>query len=416
MENQNTLPDFNGADIIGISCNTVQFNSGIEVAKAAKELGKIVIMGGPHPTSQPEEALKSGYVDYVVRAEGEITAVELLAGLKQKNNFNAGKVLGVSWIDKESGRIIHNPSRPFIQDLDKIPFPMREANWRYSNNKSDAKKSTDFQLITARGCPYNCKFCDIGLIAGRRFRARSIENTVNEIEELVKNYDFNNILIVDDIINFNNDRLVKLFEEMIKRGLPVVHWVMGRSDLLVKNSKSAEIMAKAGVKQMFIGIESPNERILKSYKKGGHVSSEVSIEAVNLLKKNGIETWGAFLIGEPSETVDDIKTTIEFAKYLNPGVAQFSILTPYPGTVLWNEVESKLITRNWNLYDAMHSIFKTENISPPELENLLIKAYVNFYKQPKRILREIFNKNHYGRPDIKKIFTLLKALKIVFSY
>ena len=124
LENQQTLPNFTGADIVGISCNTIQFIPGLKVAKAAKEAGKKVIMGGPHPTSRPKEVLESGYVDYVVRAEGEITSVELLEALKQKNGFDTGKILGISWIDKESGKIVHNPDRPFINDLNRIPFPM----------------------------------------------------------------------------------------------------------------------------------------------------------------------------------------------------------------------------------------------------------------------------------------------------
>jgi anaerobic magnesium-protoporphyrin IX monomethyl ester cyclase len=416
LENQTTMPDFTGADLVGISCNTVQFNSGIEVAKAAKNLGKTVIMGGPHPTSCPEEALNSGYVDYVVRAEGEITAVELLEGLEHKDNFDASKVLGISWMDKESGRVVHNPGRPFIKDLNKIPFPMRKANWRYNSNKINSNGTIEYPLITARGCPYTCKFCDVNILAGKRFRTRSVKNTVDEIEKIIKDYNAEKILIVDDIINFDNNRLVDLFEEIIKRGLPIVRWVMGRGDHLVKNPETTEIMAKAGVKQMFLGIESPNERILKAYKKGGKASSEVSLQAVNLLKDNDIETWGAFLLGEPSETAVDVKRTIQFAKFINPGVAQFSILTPYPGTALWNEVEAKLLTRDWKLYDAMHSVFKMDNILSNELEDMLIKAYVNFYKQPKRIFREIFIKNHYGRPDLKKTLAILKALKIVFSY
>ena len=415
LENQQTLPNFTGADIVGISCNTIQFIPGLKVAKAAKEAGKKVIMGGPHPTSRPKEVLESGYVDYVVRAEGEITSVELLEALKQKNGFDTGKILGISWIDKESGKIVHNPDRPFINDLNRIPFPMRKANWRYSDNRSDSGDVTDIPLITTRGCPYNCKFCDVGVIAGRRFRARSVENTVNEIEEIIKNNNLKNILIVDDIINFNNERLIELFEEIIKRGLPTVRWVMGRGDHLIKNPETAEIMAKAGVRQMFLGIESPNERILKAYKKGGKASAEISVQAVNLLKQNGIETWGAFLLGEPSETMEDVKRTIDFAKYINPGIAQFSILTPYPGTALWEEVEPKLITNNWNLFDAMHSVYKTDHIAPNELEKMLIKAYTNFYRQPKRIFRELFKKGHYGRPDLMRIFEILKALKIVFG-
>jgi len=416
LENSDSLPDFTGADVVGISCNTVQFNSGLKVARAAKEEGKIVIMGGPHPTSSSEEALRSGFVDYAVRAEGEVTSVELLEALKSKRSFEPGKILGMSWIDKESGRIVHNADRPFIQNLDAFPFPLREATWRYGkNSKAISGGGIEYPLITARGCPYGCKFCDVHLLAGKRFRVRSIESIIREVEEIVRKHNAETIVIVDDIINFDNDRLIKLFTALIDRGFPVVRWVMGRADHLVKNPATAEIMAQARVRQMFLGIESPNERTLKAYEKGGKASSEISVRAVELLRQNDIETWGAFLLGEPSETMEDVERTIEFAKLINPGVVQFTILTPYPGTELWNEVEAKLITRNWDLYDAMHSVFKTDNIEPAELEKMLMKAYMSFYRQPKRIFREIFNKDHYGRPDLKGIFEILKALKIVFG-
>jgi anaerobic magnesium-protoporphyrin IX monomethyl ester cyclase len=416
LEDQTALPDFTGADVVGISCNTIQFNPGLKVAKLARQLGKIVIMGGPHPTSSPEEALRSGYVDYVVRAEGETTSVELLEGLKVGKRFNPGKVLGISWIDKESGKIVHNPSRPFIQDLDRLPFPIRDADWRYgSNGKGRSNKAAQLPLITTRGCPYGCKFCDVHVLAGKRFRARSIDNTAREIEEIVSKYGEEGLLIVDDIINFDNVRLVELFETLIRRNLKFVRWVMGRGDHLIKDPETAMVMARAGVKQMFLGIESPNERIIKAYKKGGKASFDTSVKAVELLKENGIETWGAFILGEPSETMEDVNRTIEFAKMINPGTAQFTILTPYPGTDLWNEVESKLITRDWELYDTMHSVFKPDYLDPKQLEHAVLKAYTSFYTQPKRIFREIFKRDHHGRADLKDAFKILKGLKVVFS-
>ncbi len=416
LEDETALPDFTGANVVGISCNTVQFNPGLKVARLAKQLGKIVIMGGPHPTSSPEEALSSGYVDYVVRAEGEATAVELLEGLKSGKHFDPSKVLGISWIDKESGTIVHNPGRPFIQQLDNLPFSIREAEWRYgSDGKIMSRKKPDFPLITTRGCPYGCKFCDVHILAGRRFRARSVENVTREIGELVTKYDAERIIIVDDIINFDNDRLIEMFDTLLRRNLDYVRWVMGRADHLIKNPETAEAMGAAGVEQMFIGIESPNERIIKAYRKGGNASFDTSLKAVELLKEHNIETWGAFILGEQSETMEDVKRTVEFAKMINPGTAQFTILTPYPGTDLWKEVESKIITHDWEKYDAMHSVFRHDNIEPKELERAILKAYMSFYAQPKRIFREMFKRKHHGRPDIMDVTRILKGLKVVFA-
>jgi anaerobic magnesium-protoporphyrin IX monomethyl ester cyclase len=415
LEGQTALPDFTGADVIGISCNTVQFNPGLNIALLAKQLGKTVIMGGPHPTSSPEEALSSGYVDYVVRAEGEATSVELLEGLKAGKRFDPSKVLGISWIDKECKKIIHNPDRPFIQNLDQLPFPMREADWRYGSSKLESRKDLAVPLITTRGCPYGCKFCSTHILAGKRFRTRSVENIAREVEELLTKHGAERITIIDDIINFDDARLIELFETLIRRDLAFVRWVMGRADHLINNPKTAEVMGMAGVEQMFLGIESPNERTIKAYKKGGKASCDTSLKAVELLKQNNIETWGAFILGEPSETMVDVNRTIEFARMINPGTAQFTILTPYPGTDLWKEVEAKLITRDWEKYDALHAVFKPQYLDPKELERALIRAYMGFYTQPKRIFRGIFKRHESGRLHLWGALKLLRGVKVVFS-
>ena len=364
-------------------------------------------------SSSPEEALQSGFIDYVARAEGEVTVVELVEGLEAGRNFDPAKIDGISWVDKESGNVVHNPDRPYIKDLDGLQFPIRESRSIYGSNGKSHTAKPAVPLITTRGCPYGCNFCDVHVLAGKRFRARSVENVVKEIEELVVNHGVERIEIVDDIINFDNERLIELFNKLMERGLAVIRWVMGRGDHLVKDPRTAEVMAKAGVEQMFLGIESPNERILKAYKKGGKASYDTSLKAVELLKQNGIETWGAFILGEPTETMDDIKRTIEFAKLINPGTAQFSILTPYPGTDLWKEVEPKLSTRNWDLYDAMHSVFRPDHLNQKELERAVLKAYTGFYTQPKRLFREVFKRDHHGRADIKSIFRIVRGVKVL---
>jgi anaerobic magnesium-protoporphyrin IX monomethyl ester cyclase len=413
LHDASSLPDFSGADAVGISCTTIQFKPGLKVAAAAKAAGKLVVMGGPHPTSSPDEALGSGFVDYVVRAEGEKTAVELFDGLQRKR-FHPGKILGVSWMDGSTGQIVHNPPRPFIEKLDELPLPLRETNGLQDENSGD-NGETYYPIITTRGCPYGCRFCDVRVLAGRRFRIRSNASVVDEIEALVEDQGVRKIAIVDDIINFDRERLVDLCAEIVRRKLPVLFWVMGRADRLVASPETAERMAEAGVRTMFLGIESPTKRVLKSYKKGGTASHEVSASAVEMLRRNGIETWGAFMMGEMSETREEIETTIQFAKSLNPGTAQFTILTPYPGTPLWAEVKDRLITRDWNLYDAMHSVFRPDHLSPGELEKLCRKAYREFYLQPRRIVRALFGRRRVGRPGLRLISKVVRAMGPIYD-
>ncbi len=412
-ESPTAVPDFSGADVVGLSCTTIQFKPGLKIARAAKEAGKIVIMGGPHPTSSAEEALQSGVVDYVVRAEGEATAVELLDGLGQNGRFDPSHVLGLSWRDAATGTVVHNPPRPFIQDLDSLPRPLRPKNaFTYRNRGVDGQVHQT--IVTTRGCPYGCKFCDVKLLAGRRFRQRAIPNVVDEMEYLVKEFGTDRIRIVDDIINFDHNRLIALSDAILERRLGVKLWVMGRADHLVAHPETAEKMAAAGVTTMFLGIESPHKRVLKAYDKGGKASADVSAQAVALLREHGIETFGGFILGEPSETREEIEATIDYVKFLNPGTAQFSILTPYPGTETWMELKGRLVSRDWNLYDGMHAVFRGDHLEPEEMEKLCRRAYRRFYLQPKRLAREVFEGGRPGRPNLKIITRLMRAVREVY--
>lgn len=410
--------DFSYADVVGITSTTSQFKKALKIAKTAHEHGKTVIMGGPHPTSSSEEALKSGYVDYIVRGEGEATAVELLRGMEQSNgNFDPSKVMGVSWYDKESDTVVNNPARPFIGDLDSLPRPARDLGgdvMNYRNKGIDGHVSPT--MITTRGCPYGCNFCDVHVLAGRKWRMRSPNLVADEVEHLVKEYGAQDIRIMDDIINFSNEKLHDLFDAIIERGFNVSFWVMGRADMLLKDPSSAAKMAKAGVRTMFLGIESPHKRILKAYKKGGKASADTSTQAVELLRQNGIEAYGGFILGEPSETAEEIKTTIDYAKFVNPATAQFSILTPYPGTEVWFKMKDQLIIKDWDKFDGLHAVFHGEHLEAPQIESWCRKAYIQFYLRPKRIVGQIsaaLQGQKSTGPRLKtvsKIFTLLKTI------
>ncbi|MFQ6113745.1 MAG: B12-binding domain-containing radical SAM protein [bacterium] len=416
-ESQNRI-DFSDADIVGITSTTSQFKKAMKIAKAAHDHGKTVIVGGPHPTSSPEETLKSGYVDYVVRGEGEATAVELMQGIEHSNGqFDPSKVLGISWYDKETGKVVNNPTRPFIWDLDSLPYPARDLGgdvMNYRNKGIDGQVSPT--MITTRGCPYGCKFCDVHLLAGKQWRMRNPKLVADEVEHLVTEYGAQDIRIMDDIINFSNEKLYNLFNAITERNFNVTFWVMGRADMLVKDPSSAEIMAKAGVRAMFLGIESPHKRILKAYRKGGKASADTSEQAVRLLREHGIEAYGGFILGEPSETEEEIKETIDYAKFINPATAQFSILTPYPGTEVWSQLKDRLIIRDWDKFDGLHAVFHGEHLKAPEIEALCRKAYINFYLRPKRIVSQIYaavrGKNSTGPRlrTISKIFTLLRTI------
>ena len=420
------LPDLDAVDVVGISCNTVQFLPGLRIAQAAHAAGLPVVMGGPHPTSSTDEVLRSGHVDFAVRGEGEVTMVELLAGLARGDGFQPGRIAGLSWRDRESGRIVHNEARPFISELDRLHDPYREINWIRGRNGNGRRGgnghlAVDIPLVTTRGCPYGCKFCDVSLIAGRKFRLRSITRVVDELEDLVLRNGTGCFTLADDIINFDGRRLERLCQEIIQRDLGLELWVMGRADRLVDTPATAPLMAAAGIRTMFLGIESPSKQALADYGKGGKSSAATSERAVSVLRDCGIATWGAFIMGGPHETREEIEATIQYAKHLDPEIAQFTVLTPYPGTQLWAEVEDRLITRDWNLYDCMHAVFAGEHLAPTEVEKLCRRAWRRFYLQPRRLFRRsparIKNRNGKlgSRPDLRTVGRIIKAVKMLYS-
>jgi anaerobic magnesium-protoporphyrin IX monomethyl ester cyclase len=170
-------------------------------------------------------------------------------------------------------------------------------------------------------------------------------------------------------------------------------------------------MARAGVKTFFAGIESPNKRILKTYKKGGNISADTSRQSVNLLRQYDIETFGGFMIGEPSETKEEVEATIDYACSLNPATAQFTIMTPYPGTEIWQDLKDQLIVHDWDKFDGLHAVFNGIHLSAAEMESLCQKAYMKFYLRSKRIINQISSaiglKESTG-PKLKTMISLLK--------
>lgn len=411
--------DFSSCDAVGLTCTTSQFKKALRIAERAHDAGKTVVMGGPHPTSSADEVLGSGVVDFVVRGEGELTVVELFAALPHGNGVHVdySKILGLSWKDADNGRIVHNPPRPFVSDLDRLPPPARDlggAEFHYRNRGVDGTVSPT--MITTRGCPFGCKFCDVHVLAGKRFRTRDPERCVDEMEFLVKEYGATSLRIVDDIINFSTERIHRLFDAVIRRGLNLKIWVMGRADMLLKDPSTAEKMAKAGVNMMFLGIESPHKRVLKSYHKGGKASADTSAEAVRLLRENGIGAFGGFILGEPSETEKEIRETIDYAREINPATAQFSILTPYPGTETWLELKDRLIVTDWDLFDGLHAVFNGDYLSAREMESLLRRAYLKFYLRPHRLATQVgaalrSNGQHLAGPRLKTVASIFGLLK-----
>jgi len=326
--------------IVGISVDTPRYPVSLRIARLAKDQGAVVVMGGPHVSFLDRDALKSGTVDYVVRNEGEYPFLSLVNFLSKQIPFD--EVTGVSY--STNGELSKTPDARLPCDLDSLPFPARRLLplQLYRENREKAVGRLMTTLITSRGCPFNCNFCSSSHFFGVRWRVRSVENILEEIELLT----------------------------------------MSRVDDIARNPDMFRIRAKAGFRWTFLGFESSSQEVLNGY--GKRMLVENGPRAMEILRENNVRVTGSFILGALNETRDMIKQTISFAKLLNPSRAQFSILTPYPGTRLYEEVKDRLLTQNWEIYTGVHPTIKLRHLSSEELRRLLIMAYFSFYGRPRK--------------------------------
>ena len=373
---------YNEYDLVGISVDTARAPSAYRIAQAAKKKGVRVVVGGPHVSFLDEEALGTGFIDYVVRNEGELAFLSLVEYLS--GNAPLESLGGVSHLD--GNKIVRTKDLPYIKDLDSLPFPARHLlpMEKYREKMNGRPMTT---LTTSRGCPFNCEFCSASQFSGVKWRARSVENVIAEVELLYNKYGYRAISFVDDNFTLNPDRAVGIAEEIIRRRWDIVWAAMTRVDSVVAHPEMIRIMARSGFSWTFIGFESGTQETLDRY--GKKATMQQAEKAMEILKANNVNVTGAFILGELHETPSMIKQTIRFAKKLDPRRAQFSILTPYPGTRLFTEVEDRLLTRRWDLYSGMHPTIKLEHTSPIELKWLFLDAYRQFYGRPRKLLQNI---------------------------
>ncbi len=376
-----------GWDIIGLSGDTSRYPIAMKIAKKIKQYYKspIIIMGGPHVSFFVKETLDTKVVDYIVRGEGEIITLNLIDAIRNKKDLHS--IDGIAF--REDDNIVETKPFPIIRDVDSIPLPARDLlpMERYRTLQFEGKPITT--VLTSRGCPFNCYFCSSSQFFGLKWRTRSIKSIVDEIELLVNKYNYYRFAFIDDNFTLNPKRVIQISKEILDRGLDIKWWAFSRVDEILKSEEMVKWMARSGCKMLFLGIESVSEEILKEYNK--RISAEDSVKAIELLRKYGIRIWGSFIIGALEETRKMILNTIKFAKILDPDIAQFSILTPFPGTRLYDDVVKKglIIQKDWSYYDGAHATIRTQYLSPPDIAKLAVKAYISFYGRPKRLIKLI---------------------------
>lgn len=353
-------------NIIGITMLTGTYKSAENVGRIAKELNKNidVCVGGTHPTVLPEETIKNEYFDYVVRGEGEYTFLDLVNGVRIED------VRGLTYVNKR-GEIVNNPDREFIGDLDSLPFASRDL---YLN---DTRYMDYGYVMTGRGCPFECTFCASKKVWKGHVRFRSPENVVEEVKHVHDKYDTKFFYFVDDTFTLNKKRTKKICELLVESDLDI-SWICDtRVDTI--DEELLQLMKESGCVRVKIGVESGSERILKKVKK--KITKKQIRDCVSLIKKVGIDLTIYLMIGFPTETKEEMRETLDFARELDPTYYSLSILAPYPGTEIYDDVIRSGVTlpkEHWEyFFHQSKDMILTDNIDEALVDECLSLNEIN---------------------------------------
>ncbi|MCW4002870.1 MAG: cobalamin-dependent protein [Candidatus Bathyarchaeota archaeon] len=397
-------------DVIGVTATTLLYKSAMKLINIAKEAhpSAITMLGGSHGTFWDENALNEyPTLDIVVRREGEITFKELLNNLQ--NKISLANVLGITLRQKD-GKIIRTPDRPFIEDLDKLPFPAHHLL------PLDALKRMGkvlFPLITSRGCVFWCDFCSTVRMFGRGYRWRSPKNVVDEMQLVHDKYGVEQVTFYDDAFSVDRNRVLKICEELHARKLDMI-WDCGtRVDMVDRDL--LKTMRDAGCIAVWLGVESGSEAIL------GAMNKKIKLDQTRLAYKTahdvGLMTIANVVLGFPGETEQTAKETIRFVKELNPDDVGFYVATPYPGTPMYDQVIKNgwLRVTDFDKYDTAGPTFETPWLSMEKLAELRYKAYQQFYLRPGYVLKMMRRGGTYGISAVKTSGAyLLRALHLKY--
>jgi len=378
-------------DVVGIHVNTVNYNNALKVAKKVKSINsKIIInVGGPHPTIFPKDVLKEKYFDVSVFGEGEITFLEFIQAIEK--GYDLENIRGLCY--KKDNKIIQNKERPPIENINMLPFPDRDL----FNIKEILKIPPNYpqycsypftDMLTSRGCPFNCKFCQ------PTERWRDVDNVIEEVDFLIEKYKLKHIMFSDDTFTIKKEWLKRLASELKRRDIT---WeCQSRADSI--NDDVAKILKKSGCILLNFGIESGSSRILNFLNKG--TTPQQNKDALKLCRKTKLLSWANVLIGVPGETLTDIEQTDRLLNETKPDFISASMLSPIPGTYLYDWAKERNLImvkdKHWEVFDRGNPKEKLKL-------NIDIKTIHYYQKRWQRNnfkLDPYFIKNDYYRSSI----------------
>jgi len=376
--------------LIVVDTSTPSIYNDVKVCESLKKVlpEVFIILVGTHVSALPEESIKiSDSVDAVAIGEYDYTVIEVTEVVRKKGDL--GTVKGICY--RKSKEVICNEKRPFIEDLDEIPF-VSTVYKRFLKIENYFNPNALYPMVTittSRGCPFRCTFCVYPqTLMGRRFRLRSIENVVAEMEYIVDNFpQAKSIFFEDDTLTVNKQRCILLSEAILKKGVKISWTANARVGLDIE---AMEKMRAAGCRTLCVGFESGSQSILDHMNK--NLRLEEMFKFIEDARKVGILIHGCFMAGLPGETKDTLKETLKLAKRLKPDTAQFYPVMVYPGTEAYDWYKDrKLIAADdfskWLTPKGLHNtVIRTEELSSEELVRFCDEARRAFYLRPTYLL------------------------------
>lgn len=403
-------------DIVGVQMYTCDFTSSKQCIDVAKTLNHktVTIVGGPHPSGDPEGTMEIASLDYAFAGEAESGFPRLLQHIQSPDKIDIDSIEGL--IHRRDGKIKIN-KRGYIENPDDIPFPgwdlIDPTTYPVAPHGTFSKSLPIAPIITSRGCPFKCTYCGVRVNTGRRFRMRSIDNVIEEIKYLRKEFGIREFHIEDDNFTLNKTRVLEFCNKLREQNI-MIDWACTngvRLDTLDK--ELLQNMESAGCYSFSVGIESGSSRILADMQR--NETLDLMIEKIKLVSSTTkIRMTGFFMIGYPAETIEDIEKTIELALELPFHRAQFSNFLPLPGT----EIYDRLIrngdfapdAQRWDLYQNNRVIYAPKDISKKELRRLMKRAFAAFYFRPHilfGLLKEIHSMSQL-RTVIRRFFDVFR--------
>ena len=390
--------------------------SALEKVKGWFNGNLMTILVGTHPSALPEETLNlSPHIDIIARKEYDYTLREI-ADKMNAGQINLSAIQGISY--RRDNTIVHNEDRPYIEDMDEIPFvsSVYKKHLKIGNYFYAHVRNPTVSFFAGRGCPNSCFYCVYPQVMfGHRYRHRSPENIVDELEYIRKELpEVKEILIDDDNFTADQEHVLALCDLIIKRKLKVSWTVEARVNLRMDVMKA---MKKAGCRMLVTGFESGDQQILNHINKGATIEQAEQF-ALNA-KKAGLRVHGCFMVGNKGETLETINKTLQFALKLNPDTAQFFPLMVYPGTRAYQWAKDNSFIRadsyrDWLSKEGLHNcVLNTQSLTAAELVNFCDEARRKFYLRPQYIARKtadiLMNPSEIRR-TVKAAKVLLKHL------